>query len=72
MVGVVQLVGASSHNQKVEGLIPGQGIYLDCLLLSLIQVGTGATHLCFSMASVFLFLPSSLSKSNEKNVLGWE
>ena len=33
MVGVVQLVGASSHNQKVEGLIPGQGIYLDCLLL---------------------------------------
>ena len=32
LAGVVQLAGALSHNQKVEGSISGQGTYLICRL----------------------------------------
>ena len=35
---MAQLAGATSHNQKVAGLIPGQGIYLGCSF----NVGQGA------------------------------
>ena len=42
LAGVDQLVGASSHNQKVAGLIPHQGTYLGCGFnsLSLVRVCT--------------------------------
>ena len=58
---VAQLVGASSHNQKVEGLILGQDSYF----------GYGFTpspHLSAlgGNQSMFLSRPFLLSKSNEK------
>ena len=79
---VAQVVGVSSYNQKVAGLIlirartsvtgsiPGPGSYDS---LACVRAG-GNQPMLLSLASMFLFLPSSLpsslSKSSEKMLLG--
>ena len=66
LAGVVQLVRASSQNQKVAGLTPGQGTYLGYSFNAWSGCIWEATNQCFSLASIFHSLPSCLSKSNEK------
>ena len=63
----VRLVGVSSCNRKVAGLIPSQGTYPGCgfghwsgRLRLLVRAHVGGNQ------SMFLSLPSSLSKGNEK------
>lgn len=59
LASVAHLVGVSSHNQKVAGLIVSQGTSLDCWFhLRSGQVREAAPR-CFSLSS-------SLSESNEK------
>ena len=78
LVSVAQVVGAPSHNWKVAGSIPGQGTYLGFRL----NPGLGAydpqsgcvqspvwVHIGGNQ-SMFLSLPSCLSKSNGKMSLG--
>ena len=59
-------------NQKVVGLIPGQGTYLGCSSVPWSGHKQEATDQSFSLTSMFLSLclplSPSLSKSNEKNV----
>ena len=58
---MAQLVGMSTHNRKVASLIPGPGTYDPWS-----QHVWEATNQCFSLSSMFLSLPSSLSKSSRK------
>ena len=76
LAGVAQLVGALSHNQNVAGSKPGQGTYPGCELIphpGACNSRPGhiqeAPNQCFSLAPMFLPLPSSLSKSNEKKCI---
>ena len=64
LVSVAQLVGSSSDYWNFVGSIPGQGTYR-CRQLDPVLLCTGGNQ------SMFLSLPFSLSKGNEKNVLGW-
>ena len=75
LAGVAQLVRASSHNQKVAGLIFSWGTYLGCGFdpWSMHVWSPVWTHLggnqCFSLTLMFLSLPLSLPfslRSNEK------
>ena len=52
-------------NQRVAGLIPGQGTYLGCARSLVGGVG-GATDRCFSHTSMFPFLPLSLKINKNK------
>ena len=68
---MAQLVRASSCTpEKVEGSIPGQGTYLGCSFDPQLGLEQEATDPCFSLTSMFLSLPSSLSKTNEDIFLG--
>ena len=74
---VAQLVGASSCYQKDVGSVPGQGTYLGCrfnswsgCVRSPVLVDIGGNQLMIPLMSMFLFLPASLFKSNEKMSLG--
>lgn len=77
-----QLFGTLSSSQNVVGSIPGENTYLgrgsipspggcDAWSGHLLK----ATNYCFSLTSTFLslpsFLPTSLSKRNEKMELHW-
>ena len=53
---VVQLIGVSSCTPKVEGLIPGQGTYLDCRINLLLVCIQEAVDQCFSHFDVSLSL----------------
>ena len=70
LTGVAQVAIASSYSQKVTGSTLGQGTY-PRLPVHSPYVPMKATNWCFSLTSVFLSFPSSLSKSDEKNVLRW-
>ena len=82
MASVVQLVEASSCNQRVASSIPNQGTYLGCrfdpwaghvlYLVRALMEGNQLMPLSHINISCYPFfsIPSSLSKSNEKNVLG--
>ena len=72
LAGMVQLVGASSHNQRVVGSIPGQGTFLGCRL-DLGESRGEVIERCFSLTLMYLSLPSSLSKSksNKKKKCPW-
>ena len=63
MASVVQLVGLSSHNQKVAGSIPHQGTYLDCRFDP--RPGAESKQLMPLPSSDVSFTPF-LSKNNEK------
>ena len=72
---VAQLVGVSSGNQKVSGSVPGQGTYLGCryhppskCVQSLVQACKEATNWCFSLALMFIYLLSSLSKAMKEKM----
>ena len=56
---VAQLIGASSYNQQVAGLICTRGTYLGWGFDTHPGCVQEATKPCFSLASMFLF-PSSL------------
>ena len=76
---MAQLVGKLSGNQKVPGSTPGQDTYICCGFNPQSRSESNSqsryiwevTSWCFSLAWIFLSLPSCLSKSNEKNVRGW-
>ena len=77
LTSVVQLVGTLSHNQKVAGLIPGQGTCLGCRFNSWSGVHDSwsghiqeATSWCFSLALMFLSLSLPLSLKSKKIVFG--
>ena len=62
LASMAQLVGASSHNQKVAGSIPSQGTYLGCGLIPSMHMIAGPgvygrqpidatlSHKCFSIS----------------------
>ena len=61
LVGVAQLVGRHSANQKVTSLIPHQGTYLGCRFEPWLGRFWEGNQSMF-LTSMFLFLPSPLSK----------
>ena len=63
---MAKLVGASSLYQNIVGLIPDQGTYLGYRFDPGLGVYRKATNQCFSLALIFLCLPSSLSERNKK------
>ena len=66
---VAQWLDCHPVHQKVAGLIPGQGTYIDCrFVLGGDTIGWKATNRCFS-PSLSLLTPSTLSKIN-KQILG--
>ena len=66
LASMAQLVGASSHNQNVVGLIPGQGTCLGCgSIPSPVRYNTLFGYVG-SNQSMFLSLSLPFSKSNEK------
>ena len=73
---VAQLVGTSSCNQKVVGLIPGQGTCLGCGSVPLFLAWMGGNRLMFLSLSSSLPtaslspLPSSLSKISKHILWG--
>ena len=56
LASVVQLVGASSCNQKVAGSIPSQGTCLGCKFNPQSRYIWEATNRCFFFTSMFLSL----------------
>ena len=79
LAGVAVLDGASSHSQRVAASVPGQGTYLGCMfdpgpgcmhphlgVDSLSGQVQEATCWCFSLASVFVSLPSSITALKKK------
>ena len=66
LASVAHLLGASSRNQSFDGSIPSQSTFLDCGFNPWSRHIWEATHWCFSLTSMFLSLPPSLSKINEK------
>ena len=73
-VGVVQLVGGSSWNQKVAGLIHGQGTHLGFGFDPQSGLVGEMTNPCFSFSLLFLslspFLSRFLSLKATEKVLG--
>ena len=63
LAGVTHYVGALSHNQKVVGLIPSLGTYLDCRVYPWSRCLWEVTNWCFFLASMSLSLCLSVSLS---------
>ena len=76
-IGVADVVGALSHNQKVGWLLVGAytkvvgsvpvWVYM---VPAKEPIRDSLSHQCFSLTSMFLSFPLSL-KQSEKNGLGW-